>query len=182
MRPHSRGAFSPELLQIRCPSQNRGRRECRVHAAPAVSCAKDCAFGAHEHTGERRTLRHPLRNGFTAYIVLSPVSGLVVTVTMQISLQGLAPASRRQDHTTSPYAAEPFAFGNTASIASRAQRVVTMAIRPSCRRETALLIILIFRNAKRNNSRTGPDDPNQLEIAQEIGFYAQRVLRSVMGI
>ena len=27
------------------------------------------------------TLRHPLRNGFTAYIVLSPVSGLVVTVT-----------------------------------------------------------------------------------------------------
>ena len=27
------------------------------------------------------TLRHPLRNGFTAYFVLSPVSGLVVTVT-----------------------------------------------------------------------------------------------------
>jgi hypothetical protein len=25
-------------------------------------------------------VRHPLRNGFTAYIALSPVSGLVVTV------------------------------------------------------------------------------------------------------
>src|SRR5438132_14306143 len=51
--------------------------------------------------------------------------------------KGLAPASRRQDHTTSPYAAEPFAVETAASIASRAQRVVTMAIRPSDGRETA---------------------------------------------
>jgi hypothetical protein len=36
-----------------------------------------------------------------------------------------------------------------ASIASRAQRVVTMAIRPSDGRETAWVIILIFRNCKR---------------------------------
>jgi hypothetical protein len=71
----------PEVCKFACPSAKRGRRECRVRAAPAVSCAKNCAFGAHEHTGERRTLRHPLRNGFTAYNVLSPVSGLVVTVT-----------------------------------------------------------------------------------------------------
>src|ERR1700754_2207189 len=73
--------FSPESFKFVVPLKNRGRRECRVRAAPAVSCAKSCAFGAHEHTGERRTLRHPLRNGFTAYFVLSPVSGLVVTVT-----------------------------------------------------------------------------------------------------
>jgi hypothetical protein len=26
--------------------------------------------GAHEHTGSAETLRHPPRNGFTAYIVL----------------------------------------------------------------------------------------------------------------
>jgi hypothetical protein len=51
------------------------------------------------------TLRHPLRNGFTAYIALSPVSGLVVTVTRPGKPRAdLAPASRRQDHTTSPYA------------------------------------------------------------------------------
>ena len=50
------------------------------------------------------TLRHPLRNGFTAYFVLSPVSGLVVTVTCRNAPTGLTPASRRQDHTTSPYA------------------------------------------------------------------------------
>src|SRR5437588_2193760 len=31
---------------------------------------------AHEHTGSAETLRPSLRNGFTAYIALSPVNGL----------------------------------------------------------------------------------------------------------
>jgi hypothetical protein len=36
---------------------------------------------AHEHTGSAETLRPSLRNGFTAYIVLSPARpGLLVTV------------------------------------------------------------------------------------------------------
>ncbi len=45
----------------------RGRRECRVRAAPAVSCAKVHKRNAHEHTGSAEAPRHPLRNGFTAY-------------------------------------------------------------------------------------------------------------------
>jgi hypothetical protein len=32
---------------------------------------------AHEHTGSAEAIRHSLRNGFTAYIVLSPAIGLV---------------------------------------------------------------------------------------------------------
>ena len=100
-------------------------------------CMRNLKKGAHEHTGQRRTLRHPLRNGFTAYFVLSPVSGLVVTVTLRKLPQGLTPASRRQDHTTWPYASA-FSSGvkNTpdaeASIASKALRFVTIAKRPSC--------------------------------------------------
>jgi hypothetical protein len=35
---------------------------------------------AHEHTGSAETLRPSLRNGFTAYIVLSPVTGFLATV------------------------------------------------------------------------------------------------------
>ena len=31
---------------------------------------------AHEHTGSAEAIRHSLRNGFTAYIALSPVNGL----------------------------------------------------------------------------------------------------------
>jgi hypothetical protein len=35
---------------------------------------------AHEHTGSAGTLRPSLRNGFTAYFVLSPVNGFLATV------------------------------------------------------------------------------------------------------
>ena len=64
----------PEVCPKPCPSKTRGSRECRVHAAPAVSCAKMCIENAHEHTGTVGTLRHSLRNGFTAYAVLSPAT------------------------------------------------------------------------------------------------------------
>src|SRR6266536_2302296 len=69
----SRGAILRPSFASRCPSLKRGRRECRVHAAPAVSCAKSVHYGAHEHTGSAETARLSPRNGFTAYFVLSPV-------------------------------------------------------------------------------------------------------------
>jgi hypothetical protein len=42
---------APEVLIAMYPLENRGRREDRVHAAPAVSCAKCTKRCAHEHTG-----------------------------------------------------------------------------------------------------------------------------------
>ena len=66
----SRGAMRPKFFKTFSPK--RGSRECRVHAAPAVSCAKVRIENAHEHTGTVGTLRHSLRNGFTAYAALSP--------------------------------------------------------------------------------------------------------------
>jgi len=72
---------TPEVLHFVSPPEMRGRREDRVLAAPAVSCASCVSKCAHEHTGSAETLRPSLRNGFTAYIVLSPVSrGSVATV------------------------------------------------------------------------------------------------------
>jgi hypothetical protein len=54
---------------------NRGRRESRVSDAPAASCAKveSTRVSHHRLTG---SVRLSLRNGFTAYFVLSPVTGL----------------------------------------------------------------------------------------------------------
>ena len=53
-----------------------GRGECRAPAAPAASCAL-CIGKKHtsnnEYTG---TPGIPARNGFTAYVALSPVTGL----------------------------------------------------------------------------------------------------------
>src|SRR5437879_3439101 len=54
------------------PPRNRGRREDRVRAAPAVSCAIAHREHAHEHTGSAGASRPSLRNGFTAYFVLFP--------------------------------------------------------------------------------------------------------------
>src|SRR4030095_11486633 len=71
----------PKLLHQRCPSPKRGRRECRVHAAPAVSCAKNCAFGAHEHTGERKHSDIPCAMALRLTSCSPRWSGLVVTVT-----------------------------------------------------------------------------------------------------
>ena len=94
----------PEVCLNPVP-QKRGSRECRVLAAPAVSCAIVRKEHAHEHTGTDGTLRHSLRNGFTAYIVLSPENGSFASVVPRsVPLGNLTPAPRRQDHTTSPYA------------------------------------------------------------------------------
>jgi len=69
-RKYSRGAFRPGFANSF--AQTRGRRECRVLAAPAVPCARDGGRCAHEHTGTVGAFRHSLRNGFTAYGALSP--------------------------------------------------------------------------------------------------------------
>src|SRR6202022_4365372 len=87
-----------------------------MHAAPAVSCARCTKENAHEHTGSAEAIRHPLRDGFTAYIALSPVTGFLATVVSRNHLpQNLAPASGRQNHTTSPSA--------SATLVSRSLRV-----------------------------------------------------------
>jgi len=82
----------------------RGRREDRVRAAPAVSCAKCTKGNAHEHTGSAEAVRPSLRNGLTAYNALSPVTGFLATVAQRIPPRSLMPAPGHQDHTPSPFA------------------------------------------------------------------------------
>ena len=103
------------LYQLRSLLEYRGRREDRVRAAPAVSCAKCTEESAHEHTGSAETLRPSLRNGFTAYSALSPVTGFLATIASRDNPQSLTPASGRRNHTISPYA--------QAALVSRSLRV-----------------------------------------------------------
>ena len=77
---------------------------------PDARCTRDLMRSvhkkcAHEHTGEAENIRHSLRNGFTAYNVISPVS--------HVLLPPSTPTSGRQDHTSLPYAFTPFVFGVT---------------------------------------------------------------------
>src|SRR6266404_722967 len=81
---------------------------------PGAQCTRSLACDrnkAHErsHHGHTGITRHSPRNGFTAYFVLSPArSGLFVTVILRLLGADLTPASRRQNHTTSPSASAPF--------------------------------------------------------------------------
>ena len=63
--------IAPELFHQPFALKSRERRECRVLAAPAVSCAMCTRKCAHEHTGTAGAARHSLRSGFTAYTALS---------------------------------------------------------------------------------------------------------------
>jgi hypothetical protein len=114
--------------------EKRGRRESRVHAAPAVSCANG---NKKTHTSIQVQRRHPgfpcamvfglwrALPGERAFLPPSPPRSLL--------LESLTPASRRQDHTISPSA--------SATLVSRSFRVhriphptfVTTAKRPSYR-------------------------------------------------
>jgi hypothetical protein len=115
---HDIAARSARIMQKLFALENRGRREDRVRAAPAVSCAMCTKKCAHEHTGSAESIRPSLRNGFTAYNAPSPVTGFVATVAGGILPANLTPASGRQDHTTSPYAETTFVFVTSASTAS----------------------------------------------------------------
>jgi hypothetical protein len=92
----SRGSICPGLA-VEFPSPpDRGRRECRVHAAPAVSCA-NVYKKAHTSIQGSGGIRYSLRNGFTAYIVLSPVGPGSLSPSPAELLPNLTPASGRRD-------------------------------------------------------------------------------------
>src|SRR5580693_5309064 len=57
------------------PSENRGRRECRVHAAPTALRANE-KDAREANTGTPKSPRHSLRNGFTAAPCSSWCAGL----------------------------------------------------------------------------------------------------------
>ena len=85
--------------------EKSGRGECRVPTAPAASCAKV------ESTRVVTTVA-PEHPAFPHAMVLTAASysprrsGFLVTVIGEISFTNLTPASRRQDHTTSPSASQ----------------------------------------------------------------------------
>ena len=70
-------AFCPSLSISFAPLRKEGAGKDRVRAAPAVSCAMGSKEDAHEQTGSAETLRPSLRNGLTAYAVLSLVTGFL---------------------------------------------------------------------------------------------------------
>jgi hypothetical protein len=163
-----------------------------VRAAPAVSCAYMCKESAHEHTGSAEAVRHSLRNGLTAYAVLSSAtnSSCHRRPRIQTSLSPVGPTRLRelsisngcQDHTVLPYAdsvARPARRTSLTSFARPATTLradaaastashpafVTIAIRPSCRERTG-----------RAGRADLPDGESEIFFARGIDRFLSRAL------
>jgi hypothetical protein len=133
----SRGAFRPGLANRF--AQTRGRGECRVLAAPAVSCAR-VEIEAHtsiqvqpEHSGIPRAMvlrlmaRSPWRR-----IRLASIAGELTVCIARLgfaNLRRLDASHGRQNHTLLPYASAPF----VCRAADRSQAKARPAIPPAQR-------------------------------------------------
>src|SRR5215216_4037553 len=89
--------------------ENRGRREDRVPAAPAVSRAICANKTAHEHTGQRE------HSGLPCAMALrltscSPRRTALLPPSPTLLIASLTPAPRRPNHTTSPYASGAYVY------------------------------------------------------------------------
>src|SRR6185312_14196063 len=99
----SRGAMRPKFCRSFRPLIKRAQ------GMPDARCTRDLVSNVHRKVRPRayraaENIRHSLRNGFTAYNVLSPENGSFASVAGGIPPARLTPAPRRRDHTSLPYA------------------------------------------------------------------------------
>jgi hypothetical protein len=105
---------APEAWIYFPPKEGVGNAGCPLHPRSRVHLVVVERTRATTSTPESPDV--PARNGFTTYFVLSPVTGLFCHRRLRtdvvpkpgradITSANLTPASGRQDHTTSPYAA-----------------------------------------------------------------------------
>jgi hypothetical protein len=152
--------FARALLGTSVPSKKREQGMPDARCTRGLVC-KIVRRTAHEHTGSAEALRHSLRNGFTAYAVLSPATNS--SCHRRCRLDGSSIRSDRgrhrqldtsngcRDHTVLPYALAPFvrapllAHGkppcehlraDAAASTASPPTFVTTRDRPSCRERT----------------------------------------------
>src|SRR5439155_25579188 len=131
VRPRSRGAFRPRFYKFVVPLEKRGRRESRV---PTDTRGLVCQTHSNRRTRAYRFSRNsPAFPTQWLYGLLRALPGerafLPPSSLRSLLLKNLAPASRRQDHTTSPYA---LAFSSGA-ITHTSRQSVHHIPRPTCR-------------------------------------------------
>jgi hypothetical protein len=156
-----------------------------MRVAPEAACA------AKKHRRQQprvhRNSRHSLHNGFNGFLRALPGDHAWLPPSSADCSADLAPASERQDHTTSPSARQPLV----------AQKDAPGVVRPSHPapnvrddREPPLLMSAGQRKEATDLGSMqsgiffllGLDDPNRFESAEKISFYAHAIFRLRGGI
>jgi hypothetical protein len=113
----------PGLRKIRSLRKQRGHRECRArqaHPQPRVQNEKHTSVVT---TGSPERSGIPCANGFNGFLRALPGDRAFLPPSSADDCPAnLIPASRYQDHATSPSASVRFVSRTVASIASRTQR------------------------------------------------------------
>ena len=128
--PRSRGAFRPSFAIRSRPLKIRGRREDRVRAAPAVSCASAQESAHMSIQVQRRASGLPCAMALRLIRDLPGEPSSVATVTSQrTSLQSFAPASGART-TRFRRTLEPHASGAALTSTASCSTSVTIASAP----------------------------------------------------
>ncbi len=172
-------------------TEGAGNAGCALHPRSRVQgCTKE---SAHEHTGSAEAIRHSLRNGFTAYAVLSSATNSFCHRRQRIKtcpspvgpthLRRLDISNGCQDHTVLPYATSAVRPARRTSLTSFARPAITLradaaastashpafvttAKRPSCRERTGRAGRTDLPDSESGIFFAGGlEDPNQIEIA-----------------
>jgi hypothetical protein len=140
--------------------------------APAASRAKGNEHTSKSPRSHRCHPAFPARLVLTAYSVLSPAIGRSChRHRRKVISANLIPASRNQDHTASPSAINAFVSCVIASIASRTQRIVTIAKRPSLSGTGSRRSIAVSTCSKSGIFFAGGlDNPNHVERPGVFGL------------
>src|SRR3989441_11343988 len=132
-----------------CPPSNQ-----RVQGRPGACCTRGPACDLRKQNRTRAyraagAFRPSLRNGFTAYFVLFPENGSFASVATGEALPfpDLAPAPRRPNHTTSPYASGAYVY-RAISVHRISPHVRDDREAPLIRRETGGVMRLIWVRTK----------------------------------
>src|SRR5258707_12664765 len=97
---------APEVLLETLPSKNRGRREDRMRAAPAVSramCIKECCTRAYRFSGEHPAFPAQWLYGLYDFVLVTGFLATIIRLRRE-PLANLTPAPGRRTRTISPYA------------------------------------------------------------------------------
>ena len=121
-------------LAARSPSSKRGRRECRAPDAPAAACAGVVVERTRVSQVTPETPGIPRAMVYGLFRALPGDRAFLSPSPAEMAPANLTPASRRQDHTTSPSASRRSSKARSASTASRPASV-TIAQRPSLGRD-----------------------------------------------
>jgi hypothetical protein len=159
-------ARNARVMHQMCPSENRGRREDRVPTAPMVRVQQKSTRQNHRY---RRIIRPSLRDGFNGFLrALSGDHAWLPPSPRGSYPQNLAPASERQDHTTSPSASAPLVLRRCRVHRIPLPTSVTIASRPSHGCETSESIVLICPTTQRRGRATDWHDGQNEHISSVL--------------